>query len=161
MSLPTNLAVRELFEGLLGRDVDLQNGRRVDMDATPGPCTAVYVDDKDDLSSVVVMDFPLTAKVGAALGLVPAGGAEAAIEDKSLPASLQENTNELLNVLAGTLNDFTDVHQRLYKVHGPGEPLPADVAPWTITVTGRQDLNVAVKGYGAAGGLSIISVLPV
>lgn len=161
MALPTNLAVRELFEGLLGRDVDLGNGRRVDMEATPGPCTAVYVDDKNDLSAVVVMDFPLTAKVGAALGLVPAGGAEAAIADRSIPDSLQENANELLNVLAGTLNEFTDVHQRLYQVHAPGEPLPADVEPWTVTLTGRQDLNVAVKGYGAAGGMSIISVLPV
>ncbi len=161
MSLPTNLAIRELFEGLLGRDIDLENGRRVDMEASPGPCTAVYVDDNNDLSAVVVMEFSLTAKIGAALGLVPVGGAEAAIEDKSIPDSLQENANELLNVLAGTLNEFNDVHQRLYKVHAPGESLPADIVPWTITLTGRQDLNVGIKGYGAAGGLSIISVLPV
>jgi len=161
MSLPTNLSVRELFEGLLGRDVEIGNGRRVDMAATPGPCTAVYVDDDNELSAVVVMDFALTAKVGAALGLVPAGGADAAVEDKAMPASLQENANELLNVLAGTLNEVTDVHQRLYAVHPPGEPLPADVVPWTTTLTGRQDLTIAIKGYGAGGGLSIVSVLPV
>lgn len=160
MSLPTNLAVRELFEGLLGRDCALENGRRVDMEARPGPCTAIYVDDQQNMTAVVVMDFALTAKVGAALGLVPPGGAEAAIEDKDIPPSLQENANELLNVLAGTLNEVTDVHQRLYHVHLPGEPLPADVIPWTITLTGRTDLAVSPKGYGA-GGLSIISVLPV
>jgi hypothetical protein len=160
MALPTNQAVKELFEGLLGREVTLSYGRRPDMEAKPGPCTAVYVDDQNQLTAVVVMDFPLTANVGAALGLVPAGGAEAAVEDGVIPDSLQENANELLNVLAGTINQFSDVHQRLYRVHVPGEVLPADVVPWTITLTGRLDLTIAPKGYGS-GDLSIISVLPV
>jgi hypothetical protein len=160
MGLPTNQSVKELFEGLLGREVTLSYGRRPDMEARPGPCTAVYVDDRNQLTSVVVMDFALTASAGAALGLVPAGGAEAAIEDRELPASLQENANELLNVLAGTINEHSDVHQRLHHVHAPGETLPADVVPWTITLTGRLDVTVAPKGY-PSGDVSIISVLPV
>jgi hypothetical protein len=160
MALPTHLAVRDLFEGLLGRDCTLANGPRIDVTKAPGACTAVYVDDHQQLTSVVVMDFALTAYVGSALGLVPVGGAEAAIEDREIPASLQENANELLNVLAGTINDFSDVHQRLHRVHLPGELLPADVVPWANTLTGRVDVSVAVKGYGT-GYLSIISVLPV
>ncbi|HEX2893449.1 MAG TPA: hypothetical protein VHO29_05545, partial [Marmoricola sp.] len=91
MGLPTNQSIKELFEGLLGREVTLSYGRRPDMEARPGPCTAVYVDDRNQLTSVVVMDFALTASAGAALGLVPPGGAEAAIEDRELPDSLQEN----------------------------------------------------------------------
>lgn len=160
MGLPTNQAIKELFEGLLGREVTLSYGRRPDMEARPGPCTAVYVDDQNQLTSVVVMDFALTASAGAALGLVPAGGAEAAIEDREMPASLQENASELLNVLAGTINEHSDVHQRLYRVHVPGETLPADVVPWTITLTGRSDVTVSPKGY-PSGDISIISVLPV
>jgi hypothetical protein len=160
VALPTNQSVKELFEGLLGRDVTLSYGRRPDMEAKPGPCTAVYVGDRGELTAVVVMDFALTASVGAALGLVPPGGAEAAIEDGVLPDSLQENANELLNVLAGTINQFSDTHQRLYHVHRPGEVLPADLVPWTITVTGRTDVTVAPKGY-PSGDLSVISVLPV
>src|SRR4051794_15859026 len=130
------------------------------MTAKPAPCTAVYVDDKNNLTSVVVMDFPLTASVGAALGLVPPGGAEAAVEDGVLPDSLQENTNELLNVLAGTINEHSDVHQRLYHVHRSGETLPADLVEWAITPPGRLDVTGAPKGYGA-GDLSILSVPPV
>jgi hypothetical protein len=160
MALPTNQSVKELFEGLLGREVTLSYGRRPDMEARPGPCAAVYVDDSNQLTSVVVMDFALTASAGAALGLVPPGGAEAAIEDNDLPESLQENANELLNVLAGTINEFSDVHQRLYHVHRPGETLPADVVPWTITLTGRLDVTLTPKGY-PSGDLSIVSVLPV
>jgi hypothetical protein len=160
VALPTNQSVKELFEGLLGREVTMSYGRRPDMEARPGPCTAVYVDDQNQLTSVVVMDFPLTASVGAALGLVPPGGAEAAIEDGDLPDSLQENANELLNVLAGTINEYSDVHQRLYTVHRPGQTLPADLVPWTITLTGRLDVTLTPKGY-PSGEVSIISVLPV
>jgi hypothetical protein len=160
VALPSNQSVKELFEGLLGRDVTLSYGRRVDMAAKPGPCTAVYVDDANQLTSVVVMDFALTANVGAALGLVPPGGAEAAVEDGVLPDSLQENAGELLNVLAGTINEHSEVHQRLYHVHRPGETLPADLVEWTLTLTGRLDVTLAPKGYGS-GDLSIISVLPV
>ena len=71
------------------------------------------------------MDFPLTAYVGAALGLVPGGGgAKAALEDTEISPALQENAYELLNVLAGVLNECSDVHQRLHHVHRPGERRP-------------------------------------
>jgi hypothetical protein len=159
VALPTNLAVKELCDGLLGRDCALSHGRRPDLQAKPAPCTAVYVDDANELTTVVVLDFALTASAGAALGLVPAGAAQAAIEDGVLPDSLQENAAELLNVLAGTINAFSDTHQRLYQVHRPGEQLPADVVPWTLALTGRTDVSIAPKGY-PAGDLSIISVLP-
>jgi hypothetical protein len=156
--VPNNKAVKDLFDGLLGRDVAVANGTAVDPAAKLGPSTAVYVDDKNELSAVVLMDFALTAYVGAALGLIPAGGAEAAIEDREMSNTLNENAFELLNVLAGVLNECSDVHQRLYRVHRPGEVVPADVAPWTIAPGPRTDLKLDIKGYGG-GALSIVSAL--
>jgi hypothetical protein len=158
MPVPTNKAVKDLFDGLLGRDVTVANGKAVDPAAGLGPSTAVYVDDKNELSAVVLMDFPLTAYVGASLGLIPAGGAEAAIEDREISETLNENAYEMLNVLAGILNECSDIHQRLYRVHRPGEVVPADVAPWQIAPGPRTDLKLDIKGYGG-GGLSIVSAL--
>ena len=158
MPVPNNKAVKDLFDGLLGRDVTVANGKPVDPAAKLGPSTAVYVDDQNELTAVVLMDFPLTAYVGAALGLIPAGGAEAAIEDREMSSMLNENAHELLNVLAGVLNECSDVHQRLHHVHRPGDAVPADVAPWTIAPGPRTDLKLDVKGYGG-GGLSIVSAL--
>jgi hypothetical protein len=158
MPIPTNKAVKDLFDGLLGREVTVANGTAVDPTASLGPSTAVYVDDRGELSAVVLMDFALTAYVGAALGLIPAGGAQAAIEDRQLGATLNENAYELLNVLAGVLNHCSEEHQRLYTVHRPGEVVPADVAPWMIAPGPRTDLALDIKGYGG-GGLSIDSAL--
>ena len=158
MPIPTNKAVRDLFDGLLGRDVTVANGPAVDPTAKLGPSTAVYVDDRNELSAVVLMDFSLTAYVGAALGLIPAGGAEAAIKDREMSDTLNENAYELLNVLAGVLNECSDQRQRLHTVHAPGEVVPADVAPWTIAPGPRTDLALDIKGYGG-GRLSIVSAL--
>ncbi|GAB3684270.1 hypothetical protein [Angustibacter aerolatus] len=157
--LPTHQAIRELLEGMLGRDVTLAYGKGLRPDSTPAPSIGVYVDDRGTMTALVLFDFALTAYAGAALGLVPAGGAEAAIEDRDIPDSLQENAYELLNVFAGALNQFSDTHQKLSVVHRPGDTLPADVAEWANVVTQRDDLKVTIKGYGD-GGLAVVSVLP-
>jgi hypothetical protein len=156
--LPERKQIRDLFEGLLGRDVAVSDGSPVEPGARPAPLVGVYVDDRTQLSSVVLMDFRLAAFAGAALGLVPRGGAEAAIEDRDLPPMLVENAAELLNVLAAPVGDASGVHQRLYQTVAPGEAVPADVAAWAVTLGFRTDLTLDIKAYGA-GVLSIVSAL--
>jgi hypothetical protein len=156
--LPANKDIKDLFEGLLGRDVDVAEGLPVPPNSTPRPTTAVYVDDRSKLSSVVVMDFPLTAFVGAALALVPKGGADVAIEERELPSSLLENAAEILNVLAAPIGDASGVHQRLHQTFGPLDFPPSDVAAWSAQIGARTDLVLDVKGYGR-GTLSVISAL--
>ena len=159
MSLPTVKAVKDLFEGMLGRDVDTSPGDPVDTSASPGPMTGVYVDNRTTLSSLVLMDFALTAYVGAALGLVPPGGAEAAIEDGELSPALEENAAEIMNVFAALLSQSSGAHQRLYETYPADRDRPADVAGWSTALGSRRDLTVAVKGYGS-GLLSIIETAP-
>ena len=157
MRLPDNKAVKDLFEGLLGRDVDVTEGIPVPPNSTPRPTTAVYVDDRNKLSAVAVMDFPLTAFSGAALALVPKGGADVAIEEKELPSSLLENAAEILNVLAAPIGEAAGVHQRLHQTFGPLDFPPSDVAAWSASLGSRTDVVLDIKGYGQ-GTLSVITV---
>lgn len=156
--LPDRKQVRDLFEGLLGRDVTISDGSPVEPGAALGPLVGVYVDDQTTLSAVVLMEFRLAAYVGAALGLVPKGGAEAAVEDRELPPMLAENAAEVLNVLAAPIGDASGVHQRLYQTVVPGEAIPGDAAAWAVRLGNRTDLLLDVKSYGA-GTLSIVSAL--
>ncbi|GAB2694010.1 hypothetical protein [Thalassiella azotivora] len=158
MSLPSIKAVKDVMEGLLGRDVDTEAGDAVALDTVPAPTVAVYVDPQNQLASVVLMDLDLTCYVGAALGLVPKGGADASIEDGVVADNLHENTAEVLNVLAQVLADAAGVHQRLYAVYAAGDPVPGDAAQWAGTLGSRRDLQLDVKGYGG-GGLSIVSAV--
>lgn len=147
--IPPPKAVKELLEGLLGRDVDVSLADPVRADDVPQSVVAVYVDDALKLSAVAGFDLRLAANVGAAIGLVPPGGAQACIEDRELSPMLADNVTEVCNVLTTLLNHDGGRHLRLYQVYLPGESAPADAGARLLALGSRLDLSVAVAGYGA------------
>jgi hypothetical protein len=151
-ALPPAKDVRDLLEGLLGKDVDFADGRRV----TDGSgLVGVYVDDRLGMRAVVACDLALAAYVGAAIGLMPAGGAQDAVEDGELFPVLRDNAAEVLNVMAALFNVGSAPHLRLYGHYAAGEGMPGDVGRHLGSLGPRVDWTVSVKGYGK-GELSII-----
>lgn len=155
--LPQPKQVRELFAELLGREVTLTPAPPF----APGPDTAasvaVYVDDQLRISALIVCDLALSAHAGAAIGLVPVGGATAAIEDGKLSDVLGENLYEVLNIAASMFNVAGADHLRLHALHPAGPPLDPQLRISTLTLGRREDLSVDIAGYGS-GALSIVLV---
>jgi CheY-like chemotaxis protein len=152
-TLPSSLAIRELLERLLDREVEA------------GPCpppvmaTAVlglYADDRDRMTAVLTLDLPLAAYLGSALALLPPATAESAIAEGELTPSLAENVDEVLDVFTAVLNPHPDTHQRLYATY-PGPQAPADAAAHSKALGNRLDLQITVHGYGT-GTLSYVLV---
>lgn len=127
--VPVAKAVRDLLEGLLNREVEVNPGAVVEPQTPPGALVGVYVTSSLTMGAVASLDFTLAAYAGAAIGLVPKGGADAALEDGVLPKNLRDNAVEVLNIMASLLNVEGAAHQRLYSMHDPMEALPSDVAP--------------------------------
>ncbi len=148
-ALPASLAVRNLLEDLLGRDVTVSPTDPPRGEDLRTSVVAVYVDDALRLSAVLVLDLALAAYAGAALGLMPVGGAEDCIDDKELSPVLAENVTELCNVLTALLNREGAPHLRLYQLHLPGGALPGDVAGHAVALGNRLDLKVEVSRYGS------------
>ncbi len=158
MQMPDRKQIKDLFEGLLGRDITIGDAPEpLSPDSVPAPAFAVYVDDAGRLSAVALMDFVLVAYTGAALALVPVGGAEAAIEDNVMPTNLMDNTAELLNVLAAPIGDASRIHQRLERTYSPNDVLPPELAAIAATLGAREDVTVGIAGYGS-GRLAMVSV---
>jgi hypothetical protein len=155
--LPVTKEIRDLLTELLGRDVSVSPG--APLAPTPKtPCTiGVYVDDSLQVTALVAADLPLSAHAGAAIGLVPAAGAEAAIEEGTLSETLRENLYEVLNIAASLFNADGATHLRLYDVHHAGLPVPPNVLGLALTLGRREDLTVEVAGYGS-GRLSVVLV---
>jgi hypothetical protein len=153
--VPHEKAVRDSLAGLLFRDIEIAQGEPVVHSATELATTAVYVDDRTATAAVIVADLPMSAFAGAAIGLIPKGGAEAAIEDRELSPSVKENFDEVLNVLASLFNAEGEPHVRLYQTFGLKELPPNDLIAISRTMGRRSDLKVTVAGYGS-GRLSII-----
>ena len=144
--LPGRAAVRSLVEDLLGRPVELTDGDPVT--AHPANVVGVYVNDSLGLAVVVVVDLAGAARLGGALGMLPRGGIDDAIEASHLSGMLQDNCCEVLNVLAATFNVAGAPHVRLYEMYGPEDPLPADVAALTARSGERLDVVLSIAGYG-------------
>ncbi len=155
--LPAPKDVRDLLQQLLGRGVEVapsdpyapQDGARATL--------AVYVDDQLRTCAVAVADLPFSAYAGAAIGLVPVGGAEAALEEAALSRALRENLYEVLDVAAALLNAEGVPRVKLYAVHAPGEIPPIDVSGFARTLGRRLDLSVDIAGYGA-GRFSVVGL---
>lgn len=156
--VPASKDVRDLLEQLLDRGVEVAPGDPYAPADGERATLAVYVDDQMHTRAVAVADLPFSAYVGAAIGLLPVGGAEAALEDKALSPTLRENLHEVLNIVAALLNPEGAPHVRLYAMHAPGEVPPIDVSGFARTLGRRLDLRVDVAGYGS-GRFSLVGLV--
>jgi hypothetical protein len=144
--LPNPKDVRDMFEGLLGREVTVAPSGPPDADKPLS--VGLFVDDSLGLAAVGVADVDLTAYAGAAIGLVPPGGAQAAIEDRELPQALNDNFSEVLNIISALFNLPGHPHLKLYGTYAPGQTPPNDVVAMIRTIGRRLDLEIGVAGYG-------------
>ncbi len=155
--LPQPKQVRDLLAELLGREVTLSPSAPY----APGPDTpasvAVYVDDQLGIRALIACDLTFSAHAGAAIGLVPPGGAQAAVEDGKLTDTLAENLYEVLNIAASMFNVPGADHLKLHALHPAGPPLDPQLRVSTLTLGRREDLAVSIAGYGD-GVLSIVLV---
>jgi hypothetical protein len=146
--IPASLAVRNLFEDLLGREVTVSPGNPMEQADLPTAVVAVFADTGQQLYAVLGMQLALAANAGAALGLLPPGAAEDSIDEKKLTPALAENVFELCNVLTSLLNVEGAPHVKLYQVIYPGMSLPNDAVAHLMSLGRRLDLTVEVARYG-------------
>jgi hypothetical protein len=152
--LPTRHAVRSLIEGLVGRDVELKDTDPVSNATTN--LVAAYVTDQMAVSAVAVLDLAGAARLGGALGLLPKGGVDDAIAEKSLSGLMRDNAYEVMNVLAAVFNVEGAPHVRLFELYGPDGSVPGDVLALSQVLGSRLDVVLSLAGYGDAR-LSIIT----
>ena len=152
--LPGSLAVRNLFEDLLGREVTVSPGDPIGAPEVPLTTSAIFTDNGQKIYAVMGMTLSLAANAGAALGLLPAGAAEDSIDEKQLFPNLAENVFELCNIFTSLLNKEGSPHVKLHQVIYPNQELPGDARAVLLALGRRLDLSVEVNRYGK-GKLSL------
>ncbi len=155
MVLPAAKDVRDMLTGLVGKPVGVAPGAPV----TPTPdkpvSVAVYVDPHMAINALCVMDLGASAYTGAALALLPPGGAQDAVEeDGELSGMMVEALHEVVNVLSALFNVPGAPHSKLHKLYAAGADLPGDIEGMLANFN-RIDLALEVPGYGK-GALSLV-----
>jgi len=147
--LPVPKTVKDLFDDLLGRSVTVSPSDPLRAADVPRTLVALYTDEKLQLHAVIGMDFELTVYAGAAIGLIPPGGAQACIEDREISKMIGENAIEVCNILAGLINREGAPRLKLYQTFLPAGNPPVDAVNWLLALGRRLDLKVDVSGYGS------------
>jgi len=156
--LPTTKSIKDILDGLLGREVVLRPAAPITPTQASSGVLARYVDDAGGLRAVAAWDLAGGANVGAAVGLFPKGAVEAALEDGELSGNLLENLSEVSNVLAQAFNVPGAPHVRLAANHVDAvQGASGDAVELLHASGGRLDYDVAVDGYGT-GRLAISMV---
>jgi hypothetical protein len=155
VELPAAKDVRDMLTGLVGKPVAVNPGAPV----TPTPdkpvSVAVYVDPQLAVNALCVMDLGASAYTGAALALLPPGGAQDAVEeDGELSGMMVEALHEVVNVLSALFNTPGAPHSKLHKLYAAGDDLPGDIQGMLANFN-RIDLALEVPGYGK-GALSLV-----
>lgn len=155
MKLPSTKAVRDLLADLIGREVTVAPGEPVVFGSGATGTAAVYVTDKLQMAAIAVLDLPLTAYLGGALGLLPVGGVEDMLAEGEVSNAGLDNVHEILNVASALFNVPGAPHVKLYSLVSPGDLPPVDVSSLMKVMGRRLDLGVDVPGYGS-GALSLV-----
>ncbi len=155
VQLPAAKDVRDMLTGLVGKPVGVNPGAPVTPSAGKPVSVAVYVDPQMAVNALCLMDLGASAYTGAALALLPPGGAQDAVEeDGELTGMLVEALHEVVNVLSALFNTPGAPHSKLHKLYAPGDDLPGDIEGMLANFN-RIDLAIEVPGYGK-GGLSLV-----
>lgn len=155
--IPDPKPIKDLFQDLLGRSVTiLPISDPVVPSARRACCVGLYVDANLDCKALVSADLKLGARAGAALGLVPATGADSAIENKELPAALYDNFFEVMNIFSSLFNGGdAETHLKLQTVFQPGSVIPTHAAMQLRGLGKRADFQLDIDGYGV-GELGVV-----
>ena len=109
------------------------------------------------VGAVISCDLELSARAGAAIGLVPSSGAERAIRSGCHGRRDHENLREVFDVAATYVRPPARSTCGCTALHPAGVDLPHDVAPRALTLGRRADVGLDIAGYGA-GRLSVVLV---
>src|SRR4051794_262167 len=125
LKLPNPKDVRDLFEDLLGRPVTVGTADPMRAEALKEALVCLYTDDQLTLGAVIGMDLPLTIYAGAALGLLPPGGAQDCVAEREVTPAVAENVREIANVMTSFFHREGGRHTKLHQVFLPGEAPPS------------------------------------
>ena len=153
--LPAAKDVRDMLSGLVGKEVAVSPGAPVTPEPNRPVTVAIYTAPDMSVNALCIMDLGASAYTAAALALLPAGGAQDAVEeDKELSPMLLEALHEVVNVLSALFNTPGAPHSKLNKLVADGEEVPGDIVGM-LAGFNRLDLALEVPGYGK-GALSLV-----
>lgn len=108
--IPSNSSVSEMLAMLYGADIDAVSA---DDSVADGSYVARFIDDSGALVGACICDPQFIGFSGAALSMIPKGGAEDMIEENDFSTTIMENFYEVMNICTTLLMTSSQNHLKL------------------------------------------------
>ena len=108
---------------------------------------AVYVDDNDVPVAGIGCTLEFGAYAGAALSMIPKGGAEEAVKANELSEMMLGNLNEFMNICSRWFMTADSPHLRLTATYAIDDL--SEAADQLLDSEDRLDFNIEIPDYGA------------
>ena len=153
---PNDAQLQEMLGMLFGNDLKINPGDPVATDADSKSVVAVFVSADGSPATACFCDFPFAAYCGAALSMIPKGGAEDAAKSGELSEMMRGNLNEIMNICSRLFISNDTPHVKLETLYDKAGELPENARAMVDATTGRSDFKVSIPGYGE-GHISFLS----
>ncbi|MBD2858133.1 hypothetical protein IB286_03865 [Spongiibacter sp. KMU-158] len=144
---PTEKSVDDML-GMLFGDVTVTTGGAVPAEGFG----ARMIDDENQLVAMIVCDYPFVGFSGAALSMMPAGGAEDMIAEKDFSKTIMDNFYEVMNICSRLFMSDTSEHLRLEKTVMP-DSLAGEIS--ALAAGTNVTFKLAIPKYGS-GNISFL-----
>ncbi|CAD7850067.1 MAG: hypothetical protein [Olavius algarvensis Gamma 3 endosymbiont] len=142
---PTAASVISLLAMIYGDEL---NASDLDSASVSGQRIATFINDDDELVAACVCDREFVVYSGAALAMIPAGGAQDMIAENSISEAISGNFHEVMNICTKLLMSDSSAHLRLDKTLDYAQQAELD------TLATRLGFQVDIPGYGS-GSMAI------
>ncbi|CAA0091208.1 Uncharacterised protein [Zhongshania aliphaticivorans] len=140
--VPSQSSVSEMLSMLYGVEVDVDEVSSVNFS---GVFIATFINDDGGTVAFCAADPSFVAYSGAALSMMPAGGAEDMIESGEFSKTSIDNFYEVINVCSRLLMSDSSMHLKLDKVLSPAE---GEVVVNDFTASTTVGFSLKIPRYG-------------
>ena len=116
----------------------------------------LYVNSEGDPVGVCLCDTKFAAYAGAALSMLPPGGAEDAADSGDISATMKENVYEVMNICSRLLMSDDTPHLKLENMYNDVAELSDEAIEMIKTAESSSHFGVDIPNYGK-GRLSLVA----
>ncbi len=144
-----------ILDALWDRDCSCEETQTTTID---GPkVISTYSDIEGNLRFAIQCELALANSLGAALTMIPAGGAEDATSEGVVPDNIADNVREILNICSTVFADFHEQRIVLDQMITPGQQLDEELANRIGDAKPLCQMKYQINGY-QSGEMQLLQI---
>lgn len=152
--VPTSESVSDLLKMLYGDDLSSSD---CNADDASSYRVATFVDDDNNVVAAVACDIEFVVYSGAALSMIPSGGADDMISDKEATSAVLDNFHEVMNIYSKLFMTETSAHLRLGKIFEAAEAADSVSVQALNTTATKVGFDISIPEYGSGKMVAIVT----